>query len=1052
MTTNFEPMKLYQPLLFVGLGGTGCAIGAELERRLREEICGPDGTTFQRLRDGSQPYELPSCVQFVYADFNQADLDRLPIRVVPSERHVGVVHRTAHYVRGLIPQFVNYPQAALSLRMTSDREVAGWLPGEEGEPQVFPLQKGAGQFPTVGRASLFATMRDGNANAVTAELERALHRLAGNSVGEDLFKLSGRNNNANAVDVFVAFSVAGGTGAGIFYDYLHLIGRLFDAHEGLRPQIYPLVLMPSAFEEGKGGGRAAELNAGCSLLDLFRLIDQQNTGRTEKVLHGLEASGHHDVDWVGVRYPGLGDVRMPPHIAQTAFLFSKPLGAESRDLRRSVVSLMLSLIGTSFDPKENRDGEDHQSFADSFINSVGDRQLPAEHGIGRRGVSTAQVASLTVPVDELASIISDRLLREAIEEFDRPLVTTEDNTGLIEDFFTAANIQSILKPSIATLNFQSDAVGAKDVINALGDRMGAIRLELGHLKAKAERTVPDLVTEFNPHGATRDLLGKVDPFRAQRVIFGHAKLPGKIGQLGAKGMMADRRKALPPPRGLTEAPPPMPDLHDGRFGFPKVKWEDPAPRQTRAEQDRWFAWKCKNLWTEPWSLHAPRWLQKLDQVEGLLNDFVRALRNLAAEDREQSGKRAEALYTPRVGICYLLPPGGRFDQFYERVIRYVNAALERDGQVPADATAAQLITALIGEKAWREAFRLAGENTSETAVGLIRERVKSGVKDHFTRTEMGRAPLLPRLADLLAEAAKPTSTFERDYLEEFRAKLNSLVPPDFLPQGGGPLKVLVSYAAPAENTEIVDYLRDSVNLPVGPGADTIFKATSAESITVVLFRSAMDITEVREVREVLMTWAKAVEEPRQRDYLKWRQRTGYRRGYLITTEEQRVHILQRLLCVIWNDKVDVIGDPDSPDVVSVRLTGDVEMPLELRRLRRASSWPDLLRAYELWTFTGTEGIRREFCARLMQETPGVRGQPTEPSGRYRRLRALRTKEIDYLEKAIEEAPNPASRERAQRLMDFWLRTFPAALERGFGDTSDLGSLAMLERDYMVESE
>ena len=41
-------MNLYQPVLFVGLGGTGCDIGAELERRMREEICGPDGRDFSK--------------------------------------------------------------------------------------------------------------------------------------------------------------------------------------------------------------------------------------------------------------------------------------------------------------------------------------------------------------------------------------------------------------------------------------------------------------------------------------------------------------------------------------------------------------------------------------------------------------------------------------------------------------------------------------------------------------------------------------------------------------------------------------------------------------------------------------------------------------------------------------------------------------------------------------------------------------------------------------------------------------------------------------------
>jgi hypothetical protein len=33
-------MKLHQPVIFVGLGGTGCVIGVELERRLRENLCG----------------------------------------------------------------------------------------------------------------------------------------------------------------------------------------------------------------------------------------------------------------------------------------------------------------------------------------------------------------------------------------------------------------------------------------------------------------------------------------------------------------------------------------------------------------------------------------------------------------------------------------------------------------------------------------------------------------------------------------------------------------------------------------------------------------------------------------------------------------------------------------------------------------------------------------------------------------------------------------------------------------------------------------------------
>src|SRR6516165_12176593 len=98
-------MRLYQPVMFVGLGGTGCDVGAELERRLREEICGPDGNDFLRRRRGVSmlPYQLPSCVQFVYADMNQAELDRLEASVVRTPEHIPAVPFTAQYVTGLVP-------------------------------------------------------------------------------------------------------------------------------------------------------------------------------------------------------------------------------------------------------------------------------------------------------------------------------------------------------------------------------------------------------------------------------------------------------------------------------------------------------------------------------------------------------------------------------------------------------------------------------------------------------------------------------------------------------------------------------------------------------------------------------------------------------------------------------------------------------------------------------------------------------------------------------------------------------------------------------------
>ena len=123
-------MKLYQPVMFVGLGGAGCDIGAELERRLREEICGTSGNDFRMKpgNDGMLPYQLPSCLQFVYADLNQAELGKLPSRVVPSVEHIPAAAMTERFASALAPAVDSYPDLARTLRILARRETEIWLP------------------------------------------------------------------------------------------------------------------------------------------------------------------------------------------------------------------------------------------------------------------------------------------------------------------------------------------------------------------------------------------------------------------------------------------------------------------------------------------------------------------------------------------------------------------------------------------------------------------------------------------------------------------------------------------------------------------------------------------------------------------------------------------------------------------------------------------------------------------------------------------------------------------------------------------------------------
>ena len=54
---------------------------------------------------------------------NQAELDRLPRRVVPGREHVPAAALTAHYVKDLVPQVDSYPELARNLRLEASQVV-----------------------------------------------------------------------------------------------------------------------------------------------------------------------------------------------------------------------------------------------------------------------------------------------------------------------------------------------------------------------------------------------------------------------------------------------------------------------------------------------------------------------------------------------------------------------------------------------------------------------------------------------------------------------------------------------------------------------------------------------------------------------------------------------------------------------------------------------------------------------------------------------------------------------------------------------------------------
>ncbi|WP_394378405.1 tubulin-like doman-containing protein [Saccharopolyspora spinosa] len=1014
-------MKIHQPMLFLGLGGTGCRVGRELERVLRESLCGPDGTELIARMHGHDylPYQLPSCLQFVYADLSIDELSKVLPNVVPSSDHHVAAQHTTHLIANLVPpNHHNSAQLAQAMRITLDEPI-GWLPGPETDPRVAPLSAGAGQLPTVGRAVLFETMRQGHGpGAVLHGVTAAMQRIKAS--GAVLHELGGKLGNA--VDVFVAFSVVSGTGSGIFYDYLHLIGEHL-RQAGTEARIYPLVLMPSAFKEGMGGGRAAVLNSATALVDLFRLIDDQNAQGA-----GDEVGGAQDVGPLSVWFPGEPrPTSLRPATVQTAFLFGRPKdGVSGDDLVRSMVSLVTTLIGAG--------SEGDQSFADRFINDTASRSAFADTGIGRRGVSTSAVASLTIPLAVLADVVSSRLLAEAVRVMRQaPTGAGVRNRDLIERFDVAAGLEGFLTcaPLEPFADVEDVPVGYDSIIQALSARARTMQESLDRNERLLGPHLGRLARDFDPAKAAEELSRTIDPFRLRRVLRGDPAYPEKLDRGGYEKILNDRKESRRAP-GEFGLHPPQPETVQRRRTLRRLRWPDQGVQEAVEDQDAWYQWRVRRQWHEAWRnnerVWEPRWRSFCDRLTAITDEFAD---HIAADDRQFS-ERAAQLYAPRLGVSYLLPPGqGGLEGFYSRVRE---ALVERfRDRLGTNYTAADIVGLILGEDGWSGAYRV-GRQQPEAAVHLVRQRIRGAVSECF-RPGGGERALVPSIRDLLAATVGRADTAIDDAdITHFRKQLAGLVPGGYAPAGEGDLKVLISYPGSAPDNAVETFLRREL-LPSEHAPSIVFRPNESDSLVVVFFRTGMGITQVPEMREAVQLAADARRYERADDRLSWRQRLGRAPGYLISTPTDRALILQSFLNAMWNGlvEVDPPGHDRSPQRIRVH-TGHTDAPplvLDLTPFRELSSWGSLLQAYEEWVISNGSGTNRDLAAELISIKPrNVDRDPEPPSPLYTTLHQLPAKEAQLLDE-IRDRPGIGAGEQLDLIEEFWTRTLPAALELPF---------------------
>ena len=424
-------MSYKHRFMFIGLGGTGLKVGRELEQLLRRQICGADGLELTRQGKfaGYKKNQLPPFYQSVYIDFSQDEMKGLENYL--SELDPTAIGSTASIVATL-SSASSYQRIAARLRANHGEIVSEWLPGPDGEPTHAPMSTGAAQFPTIGRAALFDRISDVGVGGVFGPMAKALGRLAAATGELQAYNSSiggGDKSGTSGIVIFVAASLSGGTGSGLFLDVIKIATDMAQKElGGIEVTVIPLIAGPSAFKGSASDNQMKMLNLNFArgILDLSELVDHSNATDVARERFFRQqypsSQGKYEVDITsGGAAPLFGTL-----------LFSRPSAyKDANDLWRSMAVYATTLVSQA-DTEALKDStgdmtglhtvESAERFAffQDIINlRMGnkDESLHTLHPtrIGRLSMIEAATASLSMPVKKLSYFLAQYMALQAAE-------------------------------------------------------------------------------------------------------------------------------------------------------------------------------------------------------------------------------------------------------------------------------------------------------------------------------------------------------------------------------------------------------------------------------------------------------------------------------------------------------------------------------------------------------------------------------------------------------------------------------------------------------------
>ncbi|HEX8140669.1 MAG TPA: tubulin-like doman-containing protein [Pyrinomonadaceae bacterium] len=263
------------PTILIGLGGTGKEVLLRLRRRFYERY---------------NIFGFPTMAYlWIDTDTQNTDIDGQALDHIMES----VLFRQDERVNAEIPggAFAEYFR-----NQRSSPHIFSWL--DQKLSGMGSVVNGAGQVRPLGRLAFFHSYND-----IRNKLDEAWAKVRADAAHQEMLNKYRIEVEGNALNVILIFSIAGGTGSGMFLDMTFL------CREALRdadPKITGYLMLPSVFADAINANKKIFANGYASLKELEyyswrKDVDPNGTGVVDKAAASVS---NHDfvVDWANTGY------------------------------------------------------------------------------------------------------------------------------------------------------------------------------------------------------------------------------------------------------------------------------------------------------------------------------------------------------------------------------------------------------------------------------------------------------------------------------------------------------------------------------------------------------------------------------------------------------------------------------------------------------------------------------------------------------------------------------------------------------------------------------